>query len=222
MVSKTTVDVLKDTINLKEIKNMKSILTLIAAFAFIAFAPSAHAAPQAGDMAPDFTATDSNGVEHKLSDFKGKTVVLEWTNNECPYVVKHYSVGNMQKLQKEATDKGVVWLAIHSSAEGKQGHVTAEQANAIAAEQGANATAHLLDASGDIGRLYDAKTTPHMFVIDAEGKIAYTGAIDSDSSFKSSAIDGATNYVMAAVNALEAGTPIEVASTKPYGCSVKY
>lgn len=199
-------------------------LTFLTAFAAVAliFAPSVNAAPAIGEMAPDFTATDSNGKTHSLSDFKGKTVVLEWTNHECPYVVKHYSVGNMQKLQKEATENGVVWLSIHSSAKGKQGHVTGDQANEIAKEQGANATAHLLDEAGEIGALYEAKTTPHMFVINEEGTLVYAGAIDSDSSFKDGAIENATNYVMDAINALEAGEEIEVSSTKPYGCNVKY
>ncbi|MAZ75870.1 MAG: thioredoxin family protein [Micavibrio sp.] len=198
-----------------------TFLTALAAIAFI-FTPSVNAAPVVGEMAPDFTATDSNGKTHSLSDFKGKTVVLEWTNHECPYVIKHYSVGNMQKIQKEATDKDVVWLSIHSSAKGKQGHVTGDQANEIAKEQGANATAHLLDESGEIGTLYEAKTTPHMFVINKEGTLIYAGAIDSDSNFKSTAIEGATNYVMEAINALEAGEEIEVSSTNPYGCSIKY
>lgn len=199
-------------------------LTFLSALAAVAmiFSPNAQAAPVVGEMAPEFTAVDSDGNTHNLSDFRGKTVVLEWTNHECPFVVKHYSVGNMQKLQKEATDKGVVWLSIHSSAEGKQGHVNSEEAKAVAKEQGANVTAQLLDGSGEIGRLYDAKTTPHMFVIDTEGKLAYAGAIDSDSSFKPESIEGATNYVMAAIDALQAGTEIEVSSTKPYGCSVKY
>lgn len=201
---------------------MKMTFLTALAFAFVAIMPTANAAPAVGEPAPDFVGVDSNGVEHNLSDFKGKTVVLEWTNHECPYVVKHYSVGNMQKLQKDATEKDVVWLSIHSSAEGKQGHVDGEKANMVAKEKGAHATAHILDASGEIGRLYDAKTTPHMFVVDAEGILAYAGAIDSDSSYKSESIEGATNYVMAAVNALSEGKPVEVASTKPYGCSVKY
>lgn len=201
---------------------MKMTFLAAFAFAFMAIIPASNAAPTVGEPAPDFVGVDSNGVEHNLSDFKGKTVVLEWTNHECPYVVKHYSGGNMQKLQEKATDKDVVWLSIHSSAEGKQGHVNGEQANAVAKEQGSNATAHILDASGEIGRLYDAKTTPHMFVIDQEGVLAYAGAIDSDSSYKSESIEGATNYVMAAVTSLKAGEPVEVSSTKPYGCSVKY
>ena len=136
-----------------------SILSIIAAFSMIAFTPISNAAPVVGEMAPDFKAVDSNGVEHSLGDFKGKTVVLEWTNHECPYVIKHYSVGNMQKLQKEATDKGAIWLSIRSSAEGKQGFVNGKQANAVAIEKGAHATAQILDPKGELGKLYEAKTT---------------------------------------------------------------
>lgn len=198
------------------------ILSMLTAIGLAACLPSANAAVEVGQMAPEFTAVDTNGVEHSLSDFRGKNVVLEWSNHECPFVVKHYEPGNMQKLQKKATDNGAVWITIVSSAEGKQGFTTAEEANTIMAEAGANSTARILDASGEIGKMYGAKTTPHMFVIDAEGKIAYMGAIDSDSSFKSSAIEGATNYVTAALDALNAGEEIEVTSTKPYGCSVKY
>jgi len=201
-------------------------LTLLAFMGVIglsAFAPSAaHASPVVGEAAPDFTATDTNGVEHSLSDFKGKNVVLEWSNHECPFVVKHYEPGNMQKLQKEATDNGAIWLTIVSSAEGKQGAVNAEEANKIMEEVGAHSTAHILDPSGEIGKLYAAKTTPHMFVVDKEGILAYAGAIDSDSGFKSDSIANATNYVTEALKSLEAGEPIKVASTKPYGCSVKY
>ncbi|MEM6812148.1 MAG: redoxin domain-containing protein [Pseudomonadota bacterium] len=199
------------------LKNM-----FLAAFiAVMSVAGAAHAA-KVGEIAPEFTAVDTNGVEHSLSDFKGKPVVLEWSNHECPFVVKHYEPGHMQKLQKEATDNGAVWITIVSSAEGKQGFTTAEEANKIMEEAGANSTARILDVSGEIGRLYDAKTTPHMYVIDAEGKLAYAGAIDSDSSFKSSGIEGAENYVMAALDNLAAGRDVQTPSTKPYGCSVKY
>jgi peroxiredoxin len=199
-----------------------SVLTIMAAGMLAACLPSAKAEVVVGESAPDFTAVDTNGVEHTLSDFKGKNVVLEWSNHDCPFVIKHYEPGNMQKIQKQATEDGAVWITIVSSAEGKQGHVTKEQANNIMEEKGSNATAKILDPSGEIGKLYGAKTTPHMFVIDKEGNIAYAGAIDSDSSFKSSAIDGATNYVVEALTALNAGEEIKVASTKPYGCSVKY
>lgn len=195
---------------------------IITALGLAACLPSANAGVTVGEAAPDFTAVDTNGNEHSLSDFKGKNVVLEWSNHECPFVVKHYSVGNMQKLQKEATDEGTVWLTIVSSAEGKQGHVTADEANEIMKSKDTHSTARILDPSGEIGKLYDAKTTPHMFIVDKDGVLVYEGAIDSDSSFKSEAIEGATNYVAAALESLEAGEAIEVASTKPYGCSVKY
>ena len=195
---------------------------MTALMAVFAFTGTAKAEAVVGEMAPEFTATDTNGVEHSLSDFRGKNVVLEWSNHECPFVVKHYEPGNMQKLQKKATANDTVWITIVSSAEGKQGFTTAEEANKIMEEKGAASTARILDPSGELGKLYGAKTTPHMFVIDAEGKVAYAGAIDSDSSFKQSAIEGATNYVSDALNALQNGEEIKVASTKPYGCSVKY
>lgn len=188
---------------------------------FIAAAP-ATAAVEVGQAAPDFTATDSNGTSHSLSDFKGKTVVLEWTNHQCPYVVKHYGSGNMQGIQKAATDGGVVWLSIASSAPGKQGYLTGEEANVVLNEQGSNATARLDDSSGEIGKVYGAKTTPHMFVINGEGNIVYAGAIDSNKSFDPATIEGATNYVTAALDSLKAGTDIEISNTSPYGCSVKY
>lgn len=199
-----------------------NLLALVAIIGLAACLPSANAAVEVGQPAPNFTAVDINGVEHSLSDFKGKNVVLEWSNHDCPFVVKHYEPGNMQKIQKQATDDGVIWITIVSSAEGKQGYVSPEEANKIMKEVGANSTARILDPSGEIGKLYGAKTTPHMFVIDEEGILAYAGAIDSDSSFKQSSIKDATNYVKAALNSLNAGQPIEVASTKPYGCSVKY
>lgn len=198
----------------------KTLLTFAAALMLLA-AP-AFAAPTVGEPAPDFTGTDSNGVEHSLSDFRGKTVVLEWTNHECPYVVKHYGGGNMQKLQEAATADGVVWLSIASSAEGKQGYLTPEETNKLLEESGAKPTARILDASGEIGKLYEAKTTPHMFVIDPEGTLVYAGAIDSNASFDPATIEGAENYVMDAITAIKDGSEIKVASTKPYGCSVKY
>ncbi|MCI5060906.1 MAG: redoxin family protein [Alphaproteobacteria bacterium] len=199
---------------------MSKLLT--ALFALLLIVPAAYAAPTVGEAAPNFTGIDSNGVEHSLSDFKGKTVVLEWSNHECPFVVKHYKPGNMQKLQKQATDDGVIWLTVVSSAEGKQGHTTGDEANKVIEEVGAHSTARILDESGEIGKLYDAKTTPHMFVIDQEGILAYAGAIDSDSRFSSDSIAGATNYVTAALEDLAASREVQTPSTKPYGCSVKY
>ncbi len=183
---------------------------------------AAIAAPVVGEPAPVFKGMDTNGVQHELSDFLGKTVVLEWTNHECPYVKKHYDGGNMQKLQKEATDDGVVWLSIASSAQGKQGQVDNATANHVMKEVGAHPTARIQDPSGAIGKLYEAKTTPHMFVIDAKGVLAYAGAIDDDSSFKPDGIATAKNYVRYALNSLKSGEPIETSSTQPYGCSVKY
>lgn len=201
---------------------LKNILFgAVAALLFVGAAP-VQAAPKIGEPAPAFTATDSNGKTHNLSDFKGKIVVLEWTNAECPYVVKHYDSKNMQGLQEKYTGQDVVWLTVNSSAEGKQGHVTAEAANALIAEQGAKQTAFILDADGTIGKAYDAKTTPHMFVIDKEGVLVYAGAIDDNDSAKAEDAATAKNYVAAALDALLAGKPVETAQTKPYGCSVKY
>lgn len=198
-------------------KNLiKSTLALVIA------ASTALAAPEVGQPAPDFTLTDSNGKEHKLSDFKGKFVVLEWLNHGCPFVVKHYSAGNMQKLQKEFTGKDVVWLSIVSSAPGKQGHMTAEQTNAAIAEKGAAPTAVLLDESGTVGKLYDAKRTPEMYVVNPEGVLIYAGAIDDKKSVDSADIEGAVNYVKQALDEALAGKPVSVPKTEAYGCSVKY
>lgn len=197
-------------------------LTIMAAIGFMAFLPNANAAPVIGEAAPDFTAVDTNGVKHTLSDFLGKTVVLEWSNHECPFVVKHYDSGNMQKLQKEATANDVVWLTIVSSADGKQGNVSPEEANKIVEEADAHPTAKILDPTGAIGKLYDAKTTPHMFVINKGGQLVYAGAIDSDSSPKQESIEGATNYVTEALNNLNNHEEVKISSTKPYGCGVKY
>lgn len=185
-------------------------------------AAPAMAAPEIGKAAPEFTATDSNGKEHKLSDFKGKIVVLEWTNPECPYVKKHYDSKNMQKLQADITAKDVVWLSINSSAAGKQGNLTGEAANTYIKDQGAKQTAYLLDPKGEIGKAYDAKTTPHMFVIDKDGTLAYEGAIDDNDSANKEDAATAKNYVTAAVDALVAGKAVETSKTKAYGCGVKY
>ncbi len=180
------------------------------------------AAVEPGEVAPDFTLTDSKGTSHKLSDFRGKLVVLEWLNHECPFVKKHYSGGNMQKLQQEYTAKGVVWLSIISSAPGKQGHRTGPQAEADTKDKNAAPTAVLLDPSGEVGKKYDAKTTPEMFVLDKEGKILYAGAIDSIKSTDSADIAKAENHVRQALDAALAGQPVPSPKTKPYGCSVKY
>lgn len=172
--------------------------------------------------APVFTAKTSLGDTFNLADHKGKTVVLEWTNHKCPFVVKHYETNNMQSLQKELTKDGVVWVSIVSSAPGKQGHVSPEQAVQITKDQAAQPSFKILDDSGEIGKLYNAKTTPHMFVINPEGELVYQGAIDDNSSYKQSTVDGAKNYVRAAYANIKAGEPVAVSETKPYGCSVKY
>lgn len=179
-------------------------------------------AARVGDAAPGFTATDSNGRTHRLSDYKGKLVVLEWHNRECPYTRKHYESGNMQKLQKEWTGKGVVWLTVISSAPGEQGYVTASEENAHLEKMHAAPTAALLDPKGDVGRLYGARTTPHMFLIDTNGTLIYNGAIDDRPTSDPSDINGATNYVMAALQEAVSGKPVATATTQPYGCNVKY
>ncbi len=182
-----------------------------------------HAAgPETGSAAPDFTLKDTKGIQHSLSDFQGKFVVLEWTNFGCPFVRKHYDSNNMQSLQKKYAKKGVVWLSICSSAEGKQGNFTPEKWNELIEEKGAAPTAVLLDEEGEVGRLYGAKTTPDMFIIDKQGNLVYRGAIDSIKSVDQSDIQRATNYVSAALDLTMAGKPVKNASTKPYGCSVKY
>lgn len=195
---------------------------LAAAVLFMAATLPANAAVEIGQPAPAIEATDIHGNAFNLADHKGKIVVLEWTNKDCPFVVKHYDSGNMQKLQKDARANGVEWVSVISSAEGKQGYLTPEEAKKVIEDAGAEPTTQILDSSGEIGRAYDAKTTPHMFVIDKEGNVAYAGAIDSDSSASQSAIEGAENYVMAAVNALQAGEEVAVKTSAPYGCSVKY
>jgi peroxiredoxin len=185
-------------------------------------APRALANVQAGKAAPDFTAVDSNGKTHQLASFKGKTVVLEWTNDGCPYVQKHYNSGNMQALQKAANETGVVWLTVISSAPGTQGHVDGGAANKLTDNRKALPSAVLLDPTGKIGKLYDAKTTPHMYVIDPKGNLAYAGAIDDKPTSNLADVKTARNYVKEALTAVAAGKAPEVTATRAYGCSVKY
>jgi hypothetical protein len=175
-----------------------------------------------GTTAPDFKGTDSNGVQHSLSEYRGKYVVLEWANKGCPYDQKHYLSGSMETLQKEWTAKGVVWLSIISSAQGEQGYVTGAQENEYIKNMHVASTAVLLDPTGAIGRLYEAKTTPHMFVIDPTGKLIYEGAIDNKPTTDQEDLKGADNYLNDALNASMSGKPVAVQSTRPYGCSVKY
>lgn len=184
--------------------------------------PLLLSAAKVGDSAPDFTATGSDGKAYHLADFHGKYVVLEWHNNGCPYTRKHYESGNMQKLQKEWTGRGVVWFTVISSAPGTQGYVTADQENAYMAKMHATPTAALLDASGNLGHLYDAKTTPHMIVINPQGAIIYDGAIDDHPTSEQSDIASSKNYVDEALTEAMGGHTVATATTRPYGCSVKY
>jgi peroxiredoxin len=197
----------------------------IAAFACIlllGLVSKGHAAATIGKAAPPIELRDSNGKSVRLDAFKGKYVVLEWVNFQCPFVRKHYGSGNMQKLQKKYTDEGVVWLSICSSAPGKQGHVTGSEAKALVEEKGAAPSRFLLDPRGKVGKSYGAKTTPHMFVIDPKGTVVYNGAIDDKPSTNQADIATAKNYLTAALDASMSGEKVEVAASQPYGCSVKY
>jgi len=175
-----------------------------------------------GSVAPEFKGVDSNGVTHSLSEYSGKYVVLEWANRGCPYEQKHYKSGNMESLQKLWTAKGVVWLSILSDPPGEQGYVTPAEENDYLKTMHASPTAALLDPKGAIGRLYEARTTPHMFVIDPAGKIVYQGALDDKPTPDPSSVENADNYVSDALRAAMAGKPVAVAVTKPYGCAVHY
>ncbi len=179
-------------------------------------------AVQVGTPAPDFTATDTHGQVHSLSEYKGKFVVLEWHNRECPFTRKHYESGNMQKLQREWTSRGVIWFTVISSAPGQQGYVTADEENAYVERMKAAPTAVLLDPTGKLGHLYGAKTTPHMFVINLDGILIYDGAIDNKPTTDLDDIPGARNYVSEALEEAMAGKSVSVPTTRPYGCSVKY
>lgn len=188
----------------------------------IVFASAASARVEIGKPAPDFTLTDIKGQTRKLSDFKGKTVVLEWINPECPIVQKHYDSGNMQKLQKSAETDGVVWLLINSARAGAQGDFDETKADSWLKDMNAAPAAYFRDQDGKVGRLYSAKTTPHMYVITADGTLVYNGAIDSIRSADQADIPKATNYVAAALSAVKAGEPVATPTSQPYGCSVKY
>jgi peroxiredoxin len=178
--------------------------------------------PHVGSAAPDFVGTDSNGKSVALKDLRGRIVILEWSNNQCPFVGKHYRSGNMQALQKEATKQGIIWLTVLSSAPGEQGNVTAAEANELTRSRGAAPTAVILDPSGTIGHAYGARTTPHMFIIDKTGTLVYMGGIDDKPTTDVADIATAKNYVRLALTAVNAGTPVQDPVTRPYGCSVKY
>ena len=175
-----------------------------------------------GEAAPAFTLTDIQGKHYSLAELKGKFVVLEWVNFGCPFVRKHYDSGNMQKLQKTYTQKGVVWLSICSSAPGKQGYFERADLRERVKEEGSNATAYLVDAEGTVGHLYGAQTTPHMFLIGPDGKLLYAGGIDDTPSTKKDDIATAKNYVAQGLDAALSGKAVEVKTSRPYGCSVKY
>jgi peroxiredoxin len=202
---------------------MKRLAKVAVALAFVAAgARSVGAVAVVGQAAPAFTLADSNAKAHSLADLKGKTVVLEWWNHECPFVGKHYGSGSMQKLQKEWTAKGVVWLTVSSSAPGKQGYVDGAKANALMKEKAGAPSAVLLDHDGKVGKAYGAKTTPHMFVIDGKGTVVYAGGIDDKPSTDLADVATAKNLVSAALAEVTAGKPVTTATSQPYGCSVKY
>lgn len=199
---------------------IKAIVTILSSV--LATTLLAIDSPPVGATAPDFSLNDAKGKTYGLSEFKGKYIVLEWFNPECPFVKKHYGSGNMQKLQQDYTGKGVVWLSIDSSAPGTEGNLTAEQAEKIMTAWRTHQTAFLLDPDGKAGRAYGAKNTPHMFIINPEGKIVYEGAIDSKRSPNPADIPNSTNYVKVALDESMSGKPVTTANTQPYGCSVKY
>ncbi len=195
------------------------------AIAFVAVgmvAAPALAEPEIGKPAPDFKLSDADGRIVSLSDFLGKTVVLEWNNPECPFVLKHYRSGNMQKTQAAAAADGVVWLTVNSNAKGAQGHMNGTRANSFVAAARAKPAAYLLDPKGVVGRSYKAKTTPHMYVVNSQGTLVYKGGIDNKPTIDTSDIRRARNHVLAALSELKAGKPVSVPTSRPYGCAVKY
>jgi peroxiredoxin len=195
---------------------------LISCGLFALTAGLSFAETEVGKVAPEFSLPDTNGKTHSLAELNGKYVVLEWYQPDCPFVGKHYRSGNMQGLQKEYTAKGVTWLSIDSSAPGEEGNYPANKLNEIATRDGASRTALLLDPTGEVGRLYGAKTTPDMYVIDPKGILVYKGAIDNKRSTDLADVKTATNYVKTALDAVMAGKTVPTTATQPYGCSVKY
>ena len=201
---------------------MKTKLLVLTLTTICAGALCAAEAPKVGAPAPNFSLPDSQGKTRSLGDFKGKYVVLEWFNPGCPFVQKHYTSDNMQRLQKQFTGKDVVWLTIDSSAEGKEGYLTPEEANKQVAEWKMKSTALLLDPTGKVGHEYAATNTPHMYVIDPTGKLIYSGAIDDKPSTNPQDVAGATNYVKAALTEAMEGKPVATPTSRAYGCSIKY
>jgi peroxiredoxin len=202
---------------------MKHPLSSMLAVAMLSLCTTALGfAQKVGDQAPNFQAKDSTGHTQSLDQYRGKFVVLEWTNRDCPYTKKQYASGNMQKLQKEWKAKGVVWLTVLSSAAGQEGFLTAAQENSWMQKIGADPHAAILDPSGALGHMYDAKTTPDMYVVNPQGKLVYSGAIDSKPTTDVSDVKGAHNYVSSALEDAMAGKTVQPDYTRPYGCSVKY
>ena len=197
-------------------------ISILAAFAAAVVSSGAFAAVTIGSAAPDFSLPDADGKTQTLSQYKGKTVVLEWNNPGCPFVQKHYSSGNIPKQQADATTAGVVWLTINSGASGKQGHLDTQGAQAFIAQYHAAPSAYLFDGDGKVGHLYGAKTTPHMYIIDASGTLRYMGGIDSIPSTDKDDLAKATQYVPQALAELKAGNPVSIATSEPYGCGVNY
>jgi peroxiredoxin len=196
----------------------KSGFLFLLLFTAITFSQDA----KLNEIAPNFKLVDSNGKEHSLSDFKGKLVVLEWINFDCPFVQKHYNSKNMQSLQLKYTKQDVIWLTVCSSTEAKQSNFTNDEINSRSKKHNAKFTAYLIDANGKVGKMYGAKTTPHMYIINKDGKLVYAGGIDDKASTDLEDINGAKNYVSLALDELLAGKNVSVQSSKPYGCSVKY
>ena len=194
----------------------------LLALSTLAFAVAAQAAPAVGQAAPDFTLKDTNGKTVKLSDYRGKHVVLEWTNPGCPYVKKHYNSGNMAATQQDAMSKGAVWLAINSTEKDAYDYLEPAKLVAWMKERKSTPTATLMDEEGTAGRAYGARTTPHMYIIDPQGKLVYAGGIDSIASSNTEDIKKATNYVKQGLGEAMAGKPISAATTRPYGCTIKY
>lgn len=198
--------------------NKKFVILFLVFFSCLVVAQQA----KLNESAPDFKLTDSNGSEHSLSDFAGKIVVLEWINYDCPFVKKHYDSKNMQSLQKKYTEKDVIWLAICSSNKGKQGNFSIEEINERSKDHGAKFTAYLIDEDGTVGKMYGAKTTPHMYIIDKSGMLVYAGGIDDKATTDVDDIKDSKSYVSAALDELLGGSKVSVQSSTPYGCSVKY
>lgn len=201
---------------------MLAIMAALALSGFTVLGETASARPETGKTAPEFTAVDVDGNPVKLSDLRGKTVVLEWTNHLCPYVRKHYEADNMQALQREAAERGVVWLSLISSAPGEFGHVSPDKAKDLTASRNAAPTNIILDEKGTIGRAYEARTTPHMFVINPEGELAFMGGIDNRPTSNPADIEGAENYVRLALDAIAKGEPVATPVARAYGCAIKY